>query len=138
MVYEREKAPLYKAASPSVPMQYFVQAIRVSHPTPIRLKLEPFNSEGASLGVFQLGPEHGWICRDGVFVSESAGRYGGSDFAPVHDISSIRQITRAEDGALVISARSSTQEVSTLLLGARLGVPEIRTSEERYSAVRKR
>ena len=132
MKFEPEKDPLYMASKPGVSMVYFAQNIRISHPRHDRLELEPFDKAGKSLGAFEIGPEHGWICRNGAFVAESAGRYGGADFTPVYDISSSHRMFRADDGSLIIAVHTTTQEVSTMLLGSRVGSPKVQETEEKY------
>lgn len=132
MKYEPEKARLYRVV-PGSSMTFVAETIRITHPKRDRIQLQAFDKQGESLGVFEIGREHGWACRDAAFVSESSGRYGGADFTPVHDTYGKRAITRSEDGSLVLARRSSRQEVSLLRLYGPTGAPDIESSEERYA-----
>jgi hypothetical protein len=132
MKYEPEKARLYVAPKPGVPMIYFAQNIRISHPKRDRIELKAFDKGGKSLGAFEIGSEQGFFCRNGAFVAESAGRYGGVDFTPVHDIRSSYHVFRADDGSLVIARHITTQEVSKMLLGSPIGDPIVQVTEETY------
>ena len=113
------------------PMQFHARAVRVGHATAGTFFIEPLDAEGKSMGSWTYGPERGWRCAGGAFVSTHAARHGGADFTPRVDIRSVQRITRGADGAFVLNTFRSTQDLA-YLLNFRTGDPAVSGDEMRF------